>query len=119
MTDQEKTKLCEDFTHAHWNDGTFYKCPECGLIRLFDFCDLCYEDTQPLTEEDIPDLIQWLYDDPDFIVDDQEETPPCKVCGGYVSQDRCFEFQNEVMGICPVCEIVVDEMLGSFRGNQD
>ena len=53
---------------------------------------------------------------------DQEETPPCKVCGGYVSQDRCFKFQGEVMGYCPKCEVMIGEMietLGSVMGNQD
>ena len=116
MTDQEKIKLCEDFANKSF--GAFYKCPECGLIRLLDFCDLCCEDTIPLTEEDIPDFAQWLYDDPDFILDDGEDTPPCKVCGGYVSEDRCFEFQGEVMGYCPDCEVVIDEMIETL-GNQD
>jgi len=43
----------------------------------------------------------------------------CKVCGGYVSEDRCFEFQGEVIGYCPDCEVMIDEMIGSFIGKQD
>ena len=42
----------------------------------------------------------------------------CKVCGGYVSQDRCFKFQGEVMGYCPDCEVVIDEMIETL-GNRD
>ena len=50
---------------------------------------------------------------------DSEDTPPCKVCGGYVSEDRCFEFQGEIIGFCPDCEVMIDEMietLGSVGG---
>lgn len=43
----------------------------------------------------------------------------CKVCGGYVSEDRCFEFQGEIIGYCPDCEVMIDEIIGSFIGNQD
>ena len=46
----------------------------------------------------------------------------CKVCGGYVSEDRCFEFQGEIIGYCHDCEVMIGEMietLGSVMGNQD
>ena len=43
----------------------------------------------------------------------------CQICGVYIHDDRCFEFQGEIIGYCPECEVIIDEMietLGSATG---